>query len=149
MPLRVWDGGGPVLVDTSAWMQARRDPHARELLLSAIQRGDVCWCWPVRYELMVDARGAEGIAAVERSLEGLREIPVDRSVQRAVLATMRDLGTTGSRGAHRLPLTDLTVTVAAQAAGVDVLHFDQHLERLGEHLGVGSYWISDPRGEAP
>jgi predicted nucleic acid-binding protein len=147
MPVRVWDGGGPVLVDTSAWMQARRDPHARELLLSAIQRGDVCWCWPVRYELMVDARGPEGVAVVERSLEGLREIPVDRSVQRAVLATMRDLAATGSHGAHRLPLTDLTVTVAAQAAGVDILHFDQHLERLGEHLGIGSHWISDPRGQ--
>jgi predicted nucleic acid-binding protein len=148
MPARVWDGGGPVLVDTSAWMQARRDPHARELLLSAIQRGDVCWCWPVRYELMVDAQGPEGIAAVERSLEGLREIPVDRSVQRAGLATMRDLAATGSHGAHRLPLTDLTVTAAAQAAGVDVLHFDQHLEQLGEHLGIGSHWISDPRDGA-
>jgi predicted nucleic acid-binding protein len=144
MPVRVWDGGGPVLVDTSAWMQARRDPHSRELLLSAIQRGDVCWCWPVRYELMVDARDPEGIAAVDRSLEGLREIPVDRSVQRAVLATMRALAATGSHGAHRLPLTDLTVTVAAQAAGVDVLHFDQHLERLGEHLGIESHWISRP-----
>lgn len=148
MSVRVWDGGGPVLVDTSAWMQARRDPRARELLLSAIQRGDVCWCWPVRYELMVDARGPEGVAAVERSLEGLREIPVDRSVQRAVLATMRDLAATGSHGAHRLPLTDLTVTVAAQAAGVDTLHFDQHLERLSEHLGIESHWISDPRDDA-
>jgi predicted nucleic acid-binding protein len=148
MPVRVWDGGGPVLVDTSAWIQARRDPRARELLLSAIQRGDVCWCWPVRYELMVDARGPEGIAAVERSLDGLREIPVDRSVQRAVLATMRDLAATASHGAHRLPLTDLTVTVAAQAASVDVLHFDQHLERLGEHLGIASHWISDPQDGA-
>ncbi len=83
---------------------------------------------------MVDARGREGIAAVERSLEGLREIPVDRSVQRAVLATMRDLAATGSPGAHRLPLTDLTVTVAAQAAAVEVFHFDQR-------LGVESHWI--------
>ena len=138
----VWDGDGPVLVDTSAWMQARRDQGGRERLLSAVQRGDVYWCWPVRYELVIDARGTEGIAAVERSLEGLREIPVDRSVQRAVLATMRDLAATGSHGAHRLPLTDLTVAVAAQSAGVDVLHFDQHLERLGEHLEVASHWIS-------
>jgi predicted nucleic acid-binding protein len=148
MPVRVWDGSGPVLVDTSAWMQARRALDARELLLSAIQRGDVCWCWPVRYELMGDARGPEGIAAVERALEGLREIPVDRSVQRTVLATMRELAATGSHGAHRLPLTDLTVAVAAQAAGVDVLHFDQHLEGLGQHLGIGSHWISHPRDEA-
>lgn len=144
MSVRVWDGGGPVLVDTSAWMQARRDPGARELLLGAVQRGDVCWCWPVRYELMIDARGPEGIAAVERSLEGLREIPVDRLVQRAVLSVMRELAAAGSHGAHRFPLTDLTVAVAAQAAAVDILHFDRHLEGLGDHLGIGSHWISAP-----
>ena len=146
MARRVWDGGGPVLVDTSAWMQARRDPGARELLLGAVQRGEVCWCWPVRYELTVDARGSQGIAAVERSLEGLREIPVDRVVQRTVLATMRDLAATGSHGAHRLPLSDLTVAVCAQVAGVGILHFDRHLERLGDHLGIGSHWLSDPKG---
>jgi len=144
MSVRLWDGDGPVLADTSAWMQARRDAGARELLLAAIERGDVRWCWPVRYELMVDARGAEGIAAVERSLESLREAPVDRGVQRAVLATMRELAATGSHGAHRFPLADLTVAIAAQQAGIEILHFDQHLERLGDHLGVESRWISPP-----
>jgi predicted nucleic acid-binding protein len=143
MSARLWDGTGPVLADTSAWMQARRDSKARSLLLGAVERGDVCWCWPVRYELMVDARGPEGIAAVERTLEGLREIPVDRGVQRTVLATMRELAATGSHGAHRYPLADLAVAAAAQGAGVDILHFDQHLERLGDHLGVGAYWASE------
>jgi predicted nucleic acid-binding protein len=144
MSVRLWDGSGPVLADTSAWMQARRDSRARDLFLAAIERGDVRWCWPVRYELMVDARGAEGIATVEQVLESLREVPVDRSVQRAALATMRELAATGSHGAHRFPLTDLTVAAAAQNAGVDILHFDQHLERLGDHLGIGSRWISNP-----
>src|SRR5262245_4503873 len=74
MSVRVWDGNGPVLADTSAWMQARRERKARRLLLGAIERGDLCWCWPVCYELMVDAKGPEGIAAVERTLEGLREV---------------------------------------------------------------------------
>ncbi len=144
MSTRLWDGTGPVLADTSAWMQARRDSKARSLLLGAVERGDVRWCWPVRYELMVDARGPEGIAAVERTLESLREIPVDRGVQRAVLATMRELAATGSHGAHRYPLADLAVAAAAQGAGVDILHFDQHLERLGDHLGVGAHWTSEP-----
>lgn len=144
MSVRLWDGCGPVLADTSAWMQARRDPKARDLLLAAIERGDVCWCWPVRYELMVDARGPEGIAAVERTLEGLREIPLDRGVQRAVLATMRELAAAGAHGAHRYPLADLGVAAAAQDAGIDILHFDQHLERLGGHLGVAAHWVSDP-----
>ncbi len=144
MSLKIWDGNGPMLVDTSAWMQSRRDVKARDLLLGAVERGDVRWCWPVRYELMVDARGPDGIAAVERTLDGLREVPVDRAVQRAVLATMRELAADGSHGAHRFPLADLTVATAAQQAGVGILHFDQHLERLGQHLGVESSWIASP-----
>lgn len=144
MAVRLWDGVGPVLVDTSAWMQARRDARARELLLGAIERGDVRWCWPVRYELMVDARGADGIAAIERTLDGLREAPIDRGVQRAVLAIMRELAASGSHGAHRYPLTDLTVAAAAQHAGIDILHFDQHLARLGERLGVAAHWVAAP-----
>lgn len=141
---RLWDGTGPVLADTSAWMQARRDASARDLLLAAIERGEVRWCWPVRYELMVDARGSDGIAAIERTLNTLREVPLDRSVQRAVLSLMRELAASGSHGAHRFPLTDLTVASAAQHAGVDILHFDQHLEQLGGHLGVEAHWISQP-----
>jgi predicted nucleic acid-binding protein len=144
MPVRIWDGVGPVLADTSAWMQARRDPRARDLLLGAIERGDVRWCWPVRYELMVDARDPEGIAAVERTLEGLREVPVDRGVQRGIMATMRELAAAGSHGSHRFPLTDLAVAVAAQDAGIGILHFDRHLEGLGDHLDVDAHWISEP-----
>ena len=147
MSVRIWDGSGLVLADTSAWMQARKDANARDLLLEAIGRGDVRWCWPVRYELTVDARGVDGIAAVERTLDGLREVPVDRRVQRAVLATMRELAAEGSHGAHRFPLTDLTVAVAAQHTGIDILHFDQHLDRLGDHLNTESHWISDPSPE--
>jgi predicted nucleic acid-binding protein len=142
--VELWDGQRPVLADTSAWMLARRVPEARELLLDAVGRGDVAWCWPVRYELTVDARGPEGIAAVDRTLEGLREIPVDRAVQRGVLAVMRELAESGSHGAHRLPLTDLTVAVAAQTVGLGVLHFDRHFERLGELLGVGMPWLAEP-----
>lgn len=144
MPARVWDGAGPVLADTSAWMQSRKDARARDLLLAAIERGEVRWCWPVRYELIVDARGSDGIAAVERTLDGLREAPLDRSVQRAVLTTMRELAADGPHGAHRFPLTDLTVAAAAQHAGIGILHFDKHLERLADHLSTESHWIAKP-----
>jgi len=140
----LWDGEGPVLADTSAWMIARRDPRARELLLAAVGRGDVAWCWPVRYELTVDARGGDGIATVDRTLEGLREIAVDRTVQRDVLAAMHELAVAGSHGAHRLPLADLTVAVAAQRSGLAVLHYDRYFERLGELLGIDTPWIAEP-----
>jgi predicted nucleic acid-binding protein len=142
--MELWEGQGMVLADTSAWIFARRVPEARELLLAAVGRGEVAWCWPVRYELIVDARGPEGIAAVDRTLEGLREIAVDRTVQLGVLSVMRELASTGSHGAHRLSLTDLTVAVAAQTSGLDVLHFDRHFERLGGLLGVRTSWIAEP-----
>ncbi len=144
MSVDLWGGEGPVLADTSAWMIARRDPQARELLLAAVERGDVAWCWPVRYELIVDARGPDGIAAVDRALEGSREIAVDQAVQRGVLSAMRELAEQGSHGAHRLPLADLTVAVAAQRSGLDVLHYDRHFERLGKLLGVRAPWIAEP-----
>lgn len=144
MSVELWDGQGRVLADTSAWMLARRVPKARELLLAAVGRGEVAWCWPVRYELIVDARSPEGIAAVDRTLERLREIAVDRTIQLGVLSAMRELASTGSHGAHRVPLTDLTVAVAAQTSGLDVLHFDRHFERLGRLLGVGASWIAEP-----
>lgn len=125
-------------------MLARRVPGARELLFAAAERGELAWCWPVRYELTFDAPNPERIAAVDRTLVGLREIAVDRAVQRDVLSTMRELADKGSHGAHRLPLADLTVAVAAQASGLNVLHYDHHFERLGELLGVRTLWIDDP-----
>jgi predicted nucleic acid-binding protein len=144
MPDEVWDGVGPVLADTSAWMQARRDASARNLLLGAIERGDVHWCWPVRYELMIDARGQDDIAAVERSLEGLREIPVDRTVHWTLFSAMREMAAKGAHGSHRFPLTDLAVAASAQVAGVEILHFDRHFQGLSAHFGVSAYWISPP-----
>jgi predicted nucleic acid-binding protein len=140
----LWDGRAAVLADTSAWTHARRDSRAHELLLAAIERDEVAWCWPVRYELLTDARDPEGIGAVDRTLEGLREIAVDRTVQRGVLSAMRELADGGSHGAHRLPLTDLTVAVAAQRSGLPVLHYDRHFERLGKLLGIGTPWIAEP-----
>jgi predicted nucleic acid-binding protein len=139
-----WDGRGAVLADTSAWMLARRIPRARELLFAAAERGDIAWCWPVRYELTVDAPSPERIAAVDRTLAGMREIAVDRAVQRGVLSAMRELADEASHGAHRLPLADLTVAVAARTSGLDVLHYDHHFERLGDLLGVRMVWIADP-----
>lgn len=144
MSFELWDGQAAVLADTSAWMLARRVPQARELLVAAAERGDVAWCWPVRYELSVDAPSPERIVALDRTLDGLREIAVDRTVQRGVLSAMRALADAGSHGAHRLPLADLTVAVAAQSAGLDVLHYDRHFERLGELLGVRMLWIAEP-----
>jgi predicted nucleic acid-binding protein len=93
---------------------------------------------------MVDARGSDGIAALDRTMERLREVAVDRAVQRGVLSAMRELASTGSHRAHRLPLADLTVAVAAQQSGLAVLHHDRHFDRLTDLLGIHANWIAEP-----
>ena len=95
---------------------------------------------------MVDARGNAGIAALDRTLERLREVAVDRAVQRGVLSVMRELADRGFHGAHRLPLADLTAAVAAQQSGLTVLHHDRHFERLADLLGFQARWIAEPAG---
>jgi hypothetical protein len=87
-----------------AWSASRRTTKAQELFLGAIDRGDVAWCWPVRYELMIDARDSEAIAVLDRMFEGLREIAVDRAVQRGVLSVMPELAAAGSAATVRSEL---------------------------------------------
>jgi len=142
---QLWTGEGPVLADTSAWVAARARPEARERFLTAVERGDVAWCWPVRHELTLDAQGEQQVAAVDRSFEGLREVAVDRAVQRGVLAAMRELAHRGSHGAHRLPLADLTVAIAAQQSGLPVIHFDRPFDRLAGPLRIDALWIAEPQ----
>lgn len=140
----LWTGHEPVIADTSAWITGRRIPAARQAMLDAIERRDIAWCWPVRYELMSDARNEAAILALDRTLDALREIRVDWATQREVLATMRELASQDRHGSHRLPLADLTVAVAARTAGLDVLHFDRHFERLGALLDIRVWWLADP-----
>jgi predicted nucleic acid-binding protein len=130
----LWDGQAAVLADTSAWITSRRIPAARKLLLDAVEQGDVAWCWPVRYELMIDARDREAIAALDHLFESLRQIAVDGAVQRGVLSLMRELA---AGGGPRVP-------VAAQRSGLDILHHDQHFERLADSLGVRAFWLGEP-----
>lgn len=61
---------------------------------------------------------------------------------------LAELAATGSHGAHRIPLADLTVAVAAQVSGLDVVHYDRHFERLGELLDIRVHWIAYPEVQA-
>ncbi|HEV7808064.1 MAG TPA: PIN domain-containing protein [Solirubrobacteraceae bacterium] len=133
-----------MIADTSAWITARRIPprarrcSARSSVVTSRGAG------AARYELAVDARDGAAITAVDRTLDALREIRVDWSMQREVLATMRGLASQQAHGAHRLPLADLTVAVAARTAGLDVVHFDRHFERLGALLDIRVWWLAHP-----
>jgi hypothetical protein len=61
---------------------------------------------PVRYDVMVDARGSEGIAMLDRTLERLREIARRPRRSARVLSAMRELAGTGSQATRHPPTAD-------------------------------------------
>ena len=98
-------------------------------------------CVIVMIELFYSARNADELADVEATQSMLRPIPVTTSVQRAALGALRDLARRGP-GHHRVPLADVLIAAAAQEAGIGVLHYDHHFDRLAEVLHFRSVWLA-------
>jgi predicted nucleic acid-binding protein len=135
-------GGGVLIADTSAWARAAH-PLVRDLWAAALRGRQIATCSIVTLELMYSARNAQELAVVEAEQALLRDIPVATSAQRAAIGALRDLASDGP-GQHRVPLADALIAAAAQDAGVDVLHYDHHYDRLAQTLHFKSVWIADP-----
>jgi predicted nucleic acid-binding protein len=129
-----------LIADTSAWARASH-PLVRGQWARALRGKQIATCSIVTLELLYSARDAEQLAAIEAEQALLREVPVAVSAQRAAIGSLRELAA-GGPGRHRVPLADALIAAAAQDAGVDVLHYDRHYDRLAQVLGFVSVWIA-------
>lgn len=136
-------GGGVLIVDTSARARAA-DPAVRELWAGAARAGQLATCSIVTLEVLYAARDGIEVGEVLRDQAALRDVPVTVSVQRAAIGALRALASRGGAGYHRVSLPDALIAAAAQAAGVGVLHYDRHYDRLVEVLHFDSRWIAPP-----
>lgn len=131
-----------LIADTSARIRT----HARgvrEQWVAAVESEQIATCSIVTMELLFSARDAASVAQTEKIEAAFRQIPVTASVQRAAIAAVRELAQ-GGAGNHRVPPPDLMIAAAAQEAGVGVLHYDNHYDRLAEVLNFDSVWIAPP-----
>ncbi len=135
-------GGRVLIADTSAWARASH-PLTRDLWADALRGRQIATCSIVTLELLYSARDAQDLASVEAEQALLRDVPVATSAQRAAIGALRDLASDGP-GAHRVPLADALIAAAAQDAGVDVLHYDHHYDRLAQALNFTSVWVALP-----
>jgi predicted nucleic acid-binding protein len=133
-------GGRVLIADTSAWARAS-DPLVRLEWAAALRAGQIATCSIVTLELLYSARNAQELAILESEQALLRDVPVTVSAQRAAIGSLRELAAHGA-GQHRVPIADALIAAAAQDAGVDVLHYDRHYDRLAQVLGFASVWIS-------
>lgn len=133
-------GGGTFIADSSAWARASEPRVARDWAL-AVRTGLVATCPIVKLELLYSARDASSFDELDRLLRGLRDVPVTRSVTDAALAAMRELAGR-EPGFHRVKLPDVVVAACAQDAGLGVLHYHHHYDRLAEVMDFESRWIT-------
>ncbi len=131
--------GEPVLADPSAIHRAEH-PRVRRLVAAALNAGQIMTCAIVTIELLYSARNRDEVMDIEATQSMLRELPVTASVQRAAIVALRELARRGA-GRHRVPLADVLIAAAAQEAGVGVLHYDRHFDRLAEVLHFRSVWL--------
>jgi len=135
-------GGKVLIADTSARARASH-PLVRDLWATALRGRQIATCSIVTLELLYSARDAGEFTTIEAEQTLLRDVPVAASAQRAAIGALRDLASDGP-GQHRVPLADALIAAAAQEAGVDVLHYDHHYERLAQVLHFTSVWIAPP-----
>jgi predicted nucleic acid-binding protein len=135
-------GGMILIADTSARMRTR-EPRVREEWTAAVNADRIRTCSTVTMEILYGARDADDVVETEKIDARFRQIPVTVSVQRAAIGAVRELSQQGP-GAHRIPPPDILIAAAAQEAGIGVLHYNRHYDRLTEVLNFESVWIAPP-----
>jgi len=136
-------GGGVFIADTSARARAGH-PAVRETWAAALRARQIATCSITTLEMLYAARDADDVAGLEVDEATLRDVPVTVSVQRSAITALRELSRIGAAGYHRVKLPDALIAAAAQEAGIGVLHYDHHYDRLAEVLHFDSRWIADP-----
>ena len=137
-------GGGVFIADTSAWSRADAPPVRREWA-AAVEDGLIATTPPVRLELLLSVGDDARFDALDDDLAELRDIPISRSVTNAATHALRRLAHARPPVHRGVRVPDLLIAAAAQDAGVGVLHYDEHFDRLATVLAFESRWIA-PRG---
>lgn len=135
-------GGWVLIADTSARMRAH-ERAVREEWIAAVKADQIATCAIVTMELLFSARDADSVAKIETIEAALRQVPMSASVHRAAIGAFRELAGRNA-GFHRVPPPDAMIAAAAQDAGIGVLHYDRHFDRLAEALHFESVWIAPP-----
>jgi predicted nucleic acid-binding protein len=137
-------GGGIFIADTSAWARAK-NPPVRAQWTAAIEAGVIATTAPVRFELLLSATDGAEFEALDEALAKLRDIPISRSVTNAAMHALRRLAHARPPVHRGVRVPDLLIAAAAQDAGIGVLHYDEHFDRLATVLAFESRWTA-PRG---
>ncbi len=107
--------------------------------------GEIATCAVVKLELLYSARNAAEYDALSEELETLPGCPLPADAWTRALAIYRELAHQGGLHQRSVKHADLLIAVAAELAGLTILHYDEDYDRLASVTGQPVEWLA-PRG---
>ena len=132
----------PYLIDKSA-LARMRHPRVQERLAPVIASGDAATCAIIELEVLYSTRNRDEHARTRarRQFAYRRVELTDATFDRAIEVQ----GLLAARGRHRLPIPDLLIAAAAEAAAMTVLHYDSDFDTIAAVTGQRMEWVA-PQG---
>jgi predicted nucleic acid-binding protein len=133
------------LADKSALARAHH-PSVAARLEPLLVGGEIATCGIVDLELLFSARSTKDYLAILADRLALPHVEVgERGIDRAI-----EVQTALARkGRHRsVPIPDLLIAAAAEAAGLSILHYDADFDRVAAVTGQPVEWVV-PAGSVP
>jgi predicted nucleic acid-binding protein len=132
------------LADTSAWVWSRRRgyPELRHAFDTALVDGALATCDMVRLELLYSARDPGEFAEIRDELAVLPDCPIGKQQWERALSVYEQLSARGGLHQRSVKHPDLLIAVAAEAAGVAVLHYDEDYDRIADVTGQPTRWLA-------
>ena len=128
------------LYDTSVWVWAQRDPELRADLAEAIEGDRVATCAPVMLELLYSARNLPEFREIREDLGALRDCPIGPREWSRVFDVYEELARQGGGHQRQVKHFDVLIAVAAESAGLPVVHYDEDYDRIAAVTGQPVEW---------
>jgi predicted nucleic acid-binding protein len=132
------------LIDKSALARMPLEP-VRRRLAPIIEAGEAATCAVIDLEVLFSARNAEEHERIrQRRALAYQSVPMTEEILERAIAVQGELAKTGR---HRIPIPDLLIAAAAEAAGLTVLHYDGDYDLIATVTAQAVEWVV-PRGSA-
>lgn len=128
----------PYLIDKSA-LARMQHPRVQARLGPVIEAGEAATCAVVDLEVLYSARSQfEHARTRRRRDQAYRRVSLTEAIfQRAIEVQ----GLLAGQGRHRLPIPDLIIAAAAEAAGMTVLHYDADFDTIAAVTHQRMEWV--------
>ncbi len=129
----------PYLIDKSA-LARMEHPRVQARITPIIEAGEAATCAIIDLEVLYSTRNhAEHERVRARREFAYQRVVLTDGIFRRAIAVQ---GMLAQRGKHRLPIPDLVIAAAAEAAHMTVLHYDSDFDTIAAVTKQNVEWVA-------